>query len=191
MSGAAFGWREWLDFVGQFAALSLLSVGGAITVASDLHRRLVTDHAWLTDSQFSASIALAQAAPGPNLLFVALMGWHVGLNAGGHAQAVLGLSLALLGILLPSSVLTMAATRWARRHQQDRAVRAFKQGMAPVVIGMMCATAAVLDGVPGDWRQLGPVWAVSAVTALLVWRTRLHLLWLLGAGALLGALGGL
>lgn len=189
MNGIGMGWREWLEFLSQFVALSLLSVGGAITVASDLHRRLVIEHAWLTDSQFSASIALAQAAPGPNLLFVALMGWHAGLNAGGYPQALLGLSLALLGILLPSSVLTMAATRWARRHHQDRAVRAFKQGMAPVVIGLMCATAAVLDAGYGDPLQHAPLWALSATAALLVWRTQLHLLWLLGAGALLGALG--
>jgi chromate transporter len=33
------------------------------------------------------------------------------------------------------------------------------------------------------------LWLLSAVAALIVWRTRVHLLWLLGAGALLGAVG--
>ncbi|ACB32346.1 Chromate transporter [Leptothrix cholodnii SP-6] len=190
-------WLDWLQLLGHFAALSLLSVGGAITVASDLHRRLVLDHHWLSDGQFSASIALAQAAPGPNLLFVGLVGWHVGLNAGattglnagGYATATAGLLLSLSGALLPSSVLTLTATRWARRHRDDRAVRAFKQGMAPLVIGMMLATAAVLNLASGPLLPHWPMWALSAAAAWAVWATGVHLLWLLAAGALLGALG--
>jgi chromate transporter len=185
----AFAAVDWWALFGQFALLSILSVGGAITVASDLHRSLVVEHVWLSDAQFTASIALAQAAPGPNVLFIGLVGWHVGLNAGGHAVAVAGLLLALLGALLPSSLLTLVATRWARRHREDRSVRAFKQGMAPVVIGMMLATAAVLDSAAGPVRDHLPLWGLSALSAGLVWKTRLHMLWLLAIGALLGALG--
>ncbi|PXW99304.1 chromate transporter [Sphaerotilus hippei] len=189
MNGVHLDGFDWLVFAGHFALLSLLSVGGAITVASDLQRRLVVDHQWLSDGQFSASVALAQAAPGPNVLFIGLVGWHVGLNAGGLPLALLGLALSLLAILLPSSVLTLLTTRWARRHHEDRGVRAFKQGMAPVVIGMMLATATVLDLGLGAPLEHLPVWLVTAVSAGLVWRTRVHLLWLLGAGALMGALG--
>ena len=56
--------------------LSLLSVGGAITVVPDMHRYLVGQTGLLTDAQFNASIAIAQASPGPNVLFVAVMGWQ-------------------------------------------------------------------------------------------------------------------
>ena len=73
---------DWLDMFQHFASLSLLAVGGAITTAPDMHRYLVDETHWLSDAQFTSSIALAQAAPGPNILFVALMGWNVGLNAG-------------------------------------------------------------------------------------------------------------
>ena len=72
---------DWLQLFEHFASLSLLAVGGAITTAPDMHRYLVSQLGWLSDSQFTSSIALAQAAPGPNILFVALMGWNVGLNA--------------------------------------------------------------------------------------------------------------
>jgi len=72
---------DWLALWTHFLSLSLLAVGGAITTAPDMHRYLVDEQHWLTDGQFTASIALAQAAPGPNVLFVALMGWHVGVNA--------------------------------------------------------------------------------------------------------------
>ena len=180
---------DWAGFALHFAGLSLLAVGGAMAVAPDMHRYLVLQQGWLDDAQFSASIALAQAAPGPNVLFIALLGWNVGFQAGGLGLATLGMLLAMLAMLLPSSLLTLALTRWAQRHQQHRLVRAFKQGMAPVVIGLLLATAWILvAGLRGPRGPL-PLVALAGLTTLLVWRTRLHLLWLLGAGALLGVLG--
>ncbi len=188
---------DWLALFVQFVSLSLLAVGGAITTAPDMHRYLVDKQHWLTEGQFTSSIALAQAAPGPNVLFVALLGWNVGLNAGAGVTSGpwvwvyggLGVALAMLGIMLPSSTLTFMAARWGHQNRELRAVRAFKQGMAPIVIALLIATGWLLassqNNAPAQW----PLWLLTGVTALLVWRTRLHLLWLLGAGGLLGALG--
>lgn len=180
---------DWLQLFLHFLSLSLLAVGGAITTASDMHRFLVDQQRWLTDAQFNASIAIAQAAPGPNVLFIALLGWNVGLNAGGWLAGLLGLLLAMIGILLPSTTLTYYAARWGHQNRERRAVRAFKQGMAPIVIALLVATAWVLaTGTHYDFSQ-SRLWLLTLVTALLVWKTRIHLLWLLGVGALLGALG--
>lgn len=187
---------DWLGLLLYFLSMSLLAVGGAISLAPDMHRFLVDQQGWLTDLQFNASIAIAQAAPGPNLLFIALLGWNVGLNAAGAgagsagwALGLLGAGLTMLGILLPSATLTWLATRWAQRNRERRSVRAFKQGMAPIVIGFMMATAWVLGRGQGQIQTDLGLWLLGLACALLVWRTRLHLLWLLGAGAALGALG--
>ena len=184
-----FAWTDWLQLFTHFFTLSLLAVGGAITTAPDMHRYLVDQRSWLTDTQFNASIAIAQAAPGPNVLFVALMGWNVGLNAGNLWLALLGVLVSMLDILLPSSTLTYLASRWSHENRDLRAVRAFKQGMAPIVIALLIATGWLLASAHGDARQDWPVWLLTVVSALLVWRTRVHLLWLLGAGALLGWFG--
>jgi chromate transporter len=74
----ALTWTDWLTLFAHFATLSLLSIGGAIATVPDMHRFLHDQQHWLTNVQFSSSIALAQAAPGPNVLFVALLGWQVG-----------------------------------------------------------------------------------------------------------------
>lgn len=182
---------DWLSLLLHFASLSLLAVGGAITVAPDMHRYLVEEAQWLSVPQFNASIAIAQAAPGPNVLFVALMGWNVGLNAGGLPTAALGMALTMLGIMLPSTTLTYLAARWGHRNRELRAVRAFKQGMAPIVIALLVATGWLLATGGTYALERWPVWLVAALTALVVWRTRIHLLWLLGAGAFLGAMGWL
>lgn len=187
---------HWLDLFTHFASLSLLAVGGAITTAPDMHRYLVGQQGWLSDAQFTSSIALSQAAPGPNVLFVALLGWNVGLNAGGGpaagwpawALALLGVLVSMSATLLPSSVLTYTATRWAHRNRELRAVRAFKTGMAPIVIALLIATGWLLSAAHDQAARDWPLWLLTALSTLLVWRTNIHLLWLLGAGALLGAL---
>jgi chromate transporter len=182
-------WSDWGQIFLHYLLLSLLSIGGAITTTSDMHRYLVEQHHWLTDPQFSASIALAQAAPGPNVLFVALMGWNVGMNAGGFLSALLGVCITMLGILVPSTTLTFVAARWGHENRELRAVRAFKQGMAPIVIGLLFATAWTLSNSSSAADRQWPLWLLTFVTALVVWRTKTHLLWLLAAGALLGWFG--
>jgi chromate transporter len=116
------------------------------------------------------------------------MGWHVGMNTGSMAAAVLGVATTMVGVMAPSTILTYTASQWGHRNRELRAVRAFKQGMAPVVIAMLLSTAWILGGAGGhgmeDWR----LWLLSGVSLLVIWRTRVHILWVLGAGALLGSL---
>ena len=98
-------WADWLDLARHFLTYSLMSIGGPFGLIPEMHRYLVIEHQWLTDAQFSASIVLGQAAPGPNILFIALMGWNLGLNEGGLFTPIVAAVVCLSGILLPSSAL--------------------------------------------------------------------------------------
>jgi chromate transporter len=168
---------ELLSLFAHFLMLSLLAIGGAITVAPDMHRVLVERMGLLTDAQFNASIAIAQGSPGPNVLFVAVMGYQ--------AAGLVGALATLAGIMLPSTTLALAAARGGHERRDWGPVRAFKAGMAPIVVALMFATAWILSaGTPG-WKHL----LLTLAAAMLVWRTRVHLLLLIGAGALLGATG--
>lgn len=179
-------WSDWASLFGHYLMLSLMSVGGAISTTAEMHRFLVEQHGWLTPQQFNDSIAIAQAAPGPNVLFVALMGWHVGMNAGSTAAALLGVAVTMSGILLPSTALTYVAARWGHRNRELRLVRAFKMGMAPVVVALLLSTSWILASAPHAGRPEWPLWLLAIASGLLIWRTRLHLLCFLGAGAVLG-----
>jgi len=188
---------DWGSLFLHFISLSLLAVGGAITTAPDIHRYLVDDMHWLNDTQFTSSIALAQGAPGPNVMFIALMGWNVGLNAGGGlaagwpavSLALWGVLITMVGIMIPSATLTFVATQWAHRNREMLAVKAFKSGMAPIVIALLIATGWLLTGNHENPARDWPLWALTAATTVLVWKTKTHLLWLLAAGALLGGFG--
>ena len=198
MSVATIGAGDWWLLLLHFLSLSLLAIGGAITTAPEMHRYMVNDQHWLTDAEFTSSIALAQAAPGPNVLFIAVLGWNFGLNAATSAAPLWlqwawglgGVAVAMVGILVPSTTLTFAAARWGHRNRDLRAVRAFKQGMAPVVVALLIATGYLMTMGHGgalldNWRLL----LLTLLAALVVWKTKVHLLWLLAAGALLGWLG--
>ncbi|WP_317201705.1 chromate transporter [Janthinobacterium sp.] len=180
------GWGDWLNLFAQYLLLSLMSIGGAISTTADMHRFLVEQHHWLSQAQFNESIAIAQASPGPNVLFVALMGWNVGLNAGSYSAAFLGVAVTMIGIMLPSTTITYLAAQWGHRNRELRPVRAFKQGMAPTVIALLIATGVILGGAHHDWRADWPLWTLSCVAGLIIWRTKFHLLWLLAGGAVLG-----
>ena len=167
----------------HFLALSLLAVGGAITTVPDMHRHIVAEHHWLTDTQFTASIALAQAAPGPNVLFVAVLGWNVAGAAGMLAT--------MTGMLIPSTLLSIWATRWGAQRRETRGVRAFTSGLAPLTLGLLLSTGWVLAepylrDPSHRWGALGLI----GVTVAVMLRTRLSPMWLIGLGAVVGALGG-
>jgi len=163
----------------------------------EMHRFLVAQNPWLTDSQFSASIALAQAAPGPNVMFVAVLGWNVGMASGGGpangplpwALASAAMAVSMVGIIIPSTTLTFFAARWGQRNRERAEVRAFKQSMAPVVIALLVATGWLLTASHGTPQQEPLLWLLTLASAVLVVKTRLHLLWLIGAGAMAGASG--
>ena len=190
-------WHDLWLVVMHFAGISLLAVGGAISALPEIHRFLVDEHAYLSDDQFVNSVALAQIAPGPNVMFVALMGWNISMQATAGASSTpwawacaLGLAaLSMICVLLPSSVLTYNITQWLHRERERMGVRAFKAGMAPTVIGLMTSTGWLMHSRHDQFPQDLALWGLMVVTIVIVLKTKVHLLWLLAVGALLGLLG--
>lgn len=184
MSPAFFGTHglgtaDLLQLMGHFALLSLLAVGGAITSASDMQRYLVGERGWIDALQFNASVAIAQAAPGPNVLFVAVIGWNV--------AGLAGVAATMVGTLLPSTTLALAATRYGEQRRDARLVRALGAGLAPLTLGLLLATGWILtDPVRGS---LGAM-LLLPFTVLMLLRTKISPMWLVAVGALVGALGG-
>jgi chromate transporter len=161
-----------------FAQLSLMAFGGTNSVLPEMQRQVVEVHSWITAQEFAAFFALAQAAPGPNMLVVTLIGWHV--------AAVPGALVATLGVAGPSSLLTSVATAAWYRFRDARWRRLVQAGLMPVTAGLVMASAVVL--IRTTSVGFGTV-SITAVAAALFLFTRLHPLLVLAAAAALGALG--
>ncbi len=85
-------------FVLQSLLVSLMAVGGVNAVLPEWHRVVVENNHWITDQQFADMFAIANASPGPNMLIISLIGWHLG----GFWGAVLS----TLALFTPTCLLT-------------------------------------------------------------------------------------
>ena len=161
-----------------FAELSLLAFGGGNTILPEMQRQVVDIHHWMTAQEFGALFALAQAAPGPNMMVVPLVGWHVAGFSG-----VLVTSLAKFG---PSSLVTGFALRLWERFKDRPWRRTVQAGLVPVTAGLVTASAVIIThSSTSSWGTI----LIAAGVAIATTTTRIHPLVALAAGAVLGLTG--
>lgn len=162
----------------QFGLLSLLAVGGVQTVLPEIHRQAVDLGQWMTAKEFADLFAISQASPGPNMLIVALVGWK--------AAGLAGAGIATLAICVPSCALTYVANRVWYRFHGARWRMAIQAGLVPVTLGLVLASGHVLT-LAADHTPVA--FAVTGATVAVLTLTRLHPLWMLAAGGVLGLAG--
>jgi chromate transporter len=162
----------------QFALLSLFAIGGAMAVIPEMHRQAVDVSHWMTDRQFADLFAIAQAAPGPNIIIVTLIGYQ----AAGFAGAMVA-TLAMCG---PTCVITYYVSRTFDRFKDAEWRIVTQAGLVPVSVGLFAAGAFVVARVAD--RSL-VAFAITLSVAAVAYFTRINALWLFGAAGLLGYLG--
>jgi chromate transporter len=155
--------------------LSLLAFGGANAIVPELHRQVVDVMGAMTDAEFTNLFALAQTAPGPNVMILSLVGWQLAGTA--------GVAVATAATVIPTSVLALAAGRFLSRAGDNRALKAVKAGLVPLAIGLILASGFVLARA-ADRDALSLVITTLAAIALLL--TRINPIWLMAAAAAAG-----
>ena len=162
----------------HFLALWFVAVGGPSAILPDIHRYVVDVHHWITSKEFAELYTLAQVAPGPNAMFVTLIGWHV--------AGLPGVAATTLPLLVPASTLTLFVGHLNERYPHARLSSAIRRGLAPITIGLMFASATILmRAVNHDWRG----YLITLLTVTVVLLKPWNPLWLLAAGALAGIFG--
>lgn len=163
----------------EFVLLALVAFGGATALLPEMHRVVVENHHWLDDTTFTHLYAIAQAAPGPNVLVVSLIGWEIAGLPGALATT--------LAMCLPMSILIyLLIDRW-ESFSGKRWQKAVSLGVAPLAVGLIFS-GATLIGLSARFA-LGGWLAVLLVLAIsLRWRG-LHPLWLIALGAAAGLAG--
>ena len=162
----------------HFLALWCVAVGGPSAILPDIHRYVVEVHHLMTSVEFAEIYTLAQVAPGPNFMYVTLIGWHVAGWAGAAATTI--------PLLVLATTLTLLVGHLNDRYPNAPIGRAIRQGLLPITIGLMFASATILmRAATHDWRG----YLITLLTVALVLRTPWNPLWLLAAGALAGVVG--
>jgi chromate transporter len=166
------------ELFGRFLILALLAVGGMNTVMPDMFRYVVDEQGWMSAREFTDLYALAQASPGPNAMYVTL----IGLQAGGWQ----GAAATTLATFLPATVLTLVVIALNARRADSPFRVALRRGLAPVALGFVLSGGwLLLRSVDHDWTG----YLVTLLTVLAVLRSRVNPLWLMAAGALGGISG--
>ncbi len=166
-----------LSFAQHLALLSLFSVGGANVVLPDIYRYVVSEHQWIEESQFGSLVALSQAAPGPNVLIVAIIGYQVG--------GLLAAAVVFTAFLLPTSVLTYCVAHYGARVRQAPWARILQRGLGPLTAGLVLANGFIITGASGAGRAAYPMAIASAVLAL---RMRVNPVWIILGSGVIGGL---
>lgn len=163
---------------GYFALMSLFAIGGANSAVPEMHRLAVEVKHWMTDQQFTDTFALAQVIPGPNMIIVTLIGYHV--------AGILGACVTTLAMCGPTCVLAFVVGRTFDRFSGAAWQRVLRAGLVPVGIGLIASSAAVVArAADHDWITAG----ISLASAAILYWTRLHPLWIFAAAALIGLVG--
>lgn len=167
-----------LALASHFLSLSLLAFGGVGAITPEIHRVVVEQQHWLTSKEFTDLYAIGQAAPGPNILVITLIGWK--------AAGIAGAIVATLAMCTPGALLTLAVLQLWDRFRDNPWRARIQRGIAPITVGLVATTAWLLADL-ADHNLAG--WLITAVSGLVVWRYKLNPLWMLALGALMGALG--
>lgn len=167
-------WEMALNYM-LFAAIS---VGGLGSVIPEIQRYVVEQNGWFTARQFGEIFALSQVIPGPNVLIVTMLGWLV--------SSWQGAIVVTIALFTPGAVISAMFIRAGANNPDSRGAQSVRKGLAPVVIGLSMSTAWIMfTTISEDWRGV----VLMLLTVVLVLRTKLNPLWMIGAGAVLGMLG--
>jgi len=167
-----------LTLAGYFALMSLFAIGGANSAVPEMHRLAVDVQHWMTDRQFSDTFALAQVTPGPNVIIVTLIGYHV--------AGILGALVTTLAMCGPSCLVAFFVGRTFERYKGAAWQAAVAGGLVPVTLGLTAASATVVaTAADYNWVAVG----ISLAAALITYWVRVNPLWVFAAAALLGLSG--
>jgi chromate transporter len=176
----------YLQLIGLFGGLSLMSIGGGNAVLPEMHQQAVRGHHWMSDGQFADLFSISQTAPGPSILIVGMVGYGAGLEVGGVPGAVLGGVLATVAMVVPAASLVLVITQFWQKAQKSRVRAAVEKGFAPLTVGLILATSLVMSrAADHDWRAY---LLTAGCTAVFVF-TKLNPLLVVAAAGVIGYFG--
>ncbi len=161
-----------------FSSLSILSIGGGNTVLPEMHRKAVDNYHWVTGKQFADVFAISQAAPGPSILIVTILGYK--------AAGVAGAILATIAMILPAAVLVYLVSRVWERAKDMPLRKAVEKGLAPLTVGLILASGWVMSKAADHGWQ---AYILTAICTAIFTTTKINPVFIVAAAGFVGWLG--
>ncbi|MEE6164714.1 MULTISPECIES: chromate transporter [unclassified Mycolicibacterium] len=176
----------YVQLIGLFGMLSLLSIGGGNVVLPEMHMHAVNGRHWLTNSQFADLFSISQTAPGPSILIVSMVGYGAGLQAGGIPGAIIGGVVSMIAMVVPAATFVYIVTLFWQKAEKSKLRHAVERGFAPLTVGLILATSLVMSrAADHDWRA----YSVTAVCTAVFMFTKVNPLIVVAAAGVIGYFG--
>ncbi|GKI14884.1 chromate transporter [Oscillospiraceae bacterium] len=175
----------YLQLFWSFFQIGLFSIGGGYAAMPLIQHQVVEAHAWLTLTQFTDIITIAEMTPGPIAVNSATF---VGI----HIAGIPGALIATAGCILPSCIIVLTLAHLYFKYRSFLFLKGVLQGLRPAVVGMIASAGLSIlllalfgsgSGRP-SFAQLDPVALCLFAAALFVLRKwkKSPILILAGAG---------
>lgn len=144
-----------------FCKIGLFGFGGGYAMLSMIQADVVTEHNWVTSTEFTDIVAISQMTPGPIGINMATYSGYVAVINSGFSQpiAVLGSFIATFAVMLPSFFLMILVSFLLLKYNNHPTVKSIFSGLRPAIIGLLAAAVLVLmnsdnfGDVQGDTKQ--------------------------------------
>lgn len=156
-----------------FLKVNLLSTSGPASVGLLYHE--VVDGKIITESQFVQAVGFSSVLPGSDALQLAM---YVGYAAGGYPGALV----ALIGSILPPTLLIFGVVVILQRLRRQAWISQFVDGLAPAISVLMVFTAWKIFERGGETGWLG--WGIGLVSLAAMWLNAPARIVVLAAGIL-------
>jgi chromate transporter len=162
----------------KLSAFSALAFGGINALLPALYKLAVVQEQWLNTQTFADFFAIAQAAPGPNLMTVTLIGWHV--------YGIIGAIVASIAICWPSSIMIYFLQGYIGGLRNPIKKQTIQFAASALAVGLVLGSAWDISQ---QINQSTAAFVLTLSSIMIIFFTRWHPLYLIAIGGVLGILG--
>jgi chromate transporter len=177
-----------LPLILHIVSIAVVSVGGGVAVLPDAFRYMVLTKKWLTSEDFTNMVALAQAAPGPNILMWSLISFQAAASYG-LALSILTALVGLLAFIIPTCTIAFLVNRLLESRSKEKLIKAIKTGLVPLTAGIVIASGWLLTDAAATANKSDPlvwIYLLSAGVAIASYLKQINPLWMVALGGIAG-----
>ncbi len=177
-----------LPLILHIVSIAVVSVGGGVAVLPDAFRYMVLTKKWLTSEDFTNMVALAQAAPGPNILMWSLISFQAAASYG-LALSIFTALVGLLSFIIPTCTIAFLVNRLLESRSKTKLIKAIKTGLVPLTAGIVIASGWLLTDAAATANKSNPliwIYLLSAGVAIVSYLKQINPLWMVALGGIAG-----
>ena len=171
----------YIDIFLAFFIPGIIGYGGGPASIPLIENQVVSTYGWMTTAQFSDTLALANALPGP---IATKLAGYIGYEQGG----ILGAVIALFATVGPSLILMLALLSLLYRYRESPRVKRLSSFVLPAIAILMANLTFDFFATSIEGIRWIPTIVIAVVSYVALEKLKVHSALVIVAGLLVGGL---